>query len=86
MLRALEVMERRQLRLHTRLKTAPGQFGGLRIRTLFAGAVWLALAFFPLAFHRNIFTEASFSGYLVIGFWGAWTIWLVNLLRRVARH
>jgi len=86
MLRALEVMERRQLRLQTRSKTSPSRVGGLRTRALFASAVWLALAFFPLATHHNIFTEASFSGYLVIGFWGAWTVWLTNLLRRVARQ
>jgi multidrug efflux pump subunit AcrB len=86
MLHALEMMDRRQVRLQTRMEKSPSRMGGLRVRSLFAAAVWLALAIFSLATYQNIFTKTSFSGYLVITFWGVWTVWLVDLLRRVARQ
>ncbi len=86
MLHAMELMERRQIRLQTRSEKAPSRTGGLRIRALFAAAVWFALALFSLAAHHNIFINRSFSGYLVISFWCVWTVWLVDLLRRVARQ
>jgi len=86
MLHALDLMERRQLRLQTRRERIPSRTGGLRTRALFAVGVWLALAAFSLASDRGIFTGASFSGYLVLVFWGLWTAWLVSLLRRVARE
>jgi ubiquinone biosynthesis protein len=86
MLHALELMDRRQVRLQMRADKSPSRMGGLRVRSLFAAVVWLALAIFSMATYENIFTKSSFSGYLVITFWGVWTVWLVDLLRRVARQ
>ncbi len=86
MLHAMELIERRQLRLQTRSERIPAQPGGLRARTLFAAAVWVALAIFTVATGHGFLAEASFSGYLVLAFWSAWTVWLVGLLRRVARE
>lgn len=86
MLHAMELMERRQLRLQTRTEKVSGRAGELRLRTVFATAVWFVLAAFSVAAHDDIFAKASFSGYLVILFFGVWTVWLAGLLRRLARR
>ncbi|MBI3895852.1 MAG: AarF/ABC1/UbiB kinase family protein [Acidobacteria bacterium] len=86
MLRAMERIERRQARSQPR--EYPGSDLGeeIRTRTLAAGAVWVTLAIAALWNRQMISLGAlPFSGYIFIGTWGAWTIWLVSLLRRLAR-
>ncbi len=85
MLYAMELMERRQLRLQTRPERSPATTDGLRVRALVVAGVWLALAVFALAAGHNFFVRTWWSGYFVLAFWGAWTAWLVGLLRRVSR-
>jgi hypothetical protein len=82
----MEMMDRRQMRLQSRAEKAPSRSGDLRIRILFAAAVWFILAVFSLASHEDIFVKASFSGYMIVGFWGVWTVWLAGLLRRMAKQ
>jgi len=86
LLHAMEVMERRQIRLQTRSDQDEGRREGLRIRALLVAAVWLAVTLFAVSGLQNVTLRfPPFSGYLVVAFWGVWTVWLVDLLRRLAR-
>ena len=86
MLHAMEVMERRQLRLRTRSTTSSDRFDGLRTRAVAVAAVWLSVAIVLLTGWQGIAPGgASPAAYLLIGFWGGWTIWLLRLLRQLAR-
>ena len=87
MLRAMELIERKQARSQPPMDGGSDPAEGLRIRVLAAGAVWLTLAIAVFGASRTISLGAlPFSGYLLIGFWGGWTIWLANLLRRLAKR
>ncbi len=86
MLHALELFERRQVRLQTRSEKRADDQEGLKIRALFVAVVWLAVGIASLAAGKKLFQGAWFSGYLLITFWGVWTVWLVDLLRRLARE
>jgi ubiquinone biosynthesis protein len=86
LLHTLELVERRQVRLQTRSEKGRSRLEGLRLRTLFASAVWLFLGLVGLASSRNLFLGGAFPGYLLLTFWGLWTVWLVDLLRKLARQ
>jgi ubiquinone biosynthesis protein len=85
MIHAIELMERRQVRLQTRSAKAESKHEGLRVRALFVTATWLVLGVVSLAGKNSILFEASLSGYLLLSFWAAWTVWLAGLLRQLAR-
>ena len=88
MLRAMELIERRQSRSQSGLDRSPEQRGTIRIRALSVGAVWLCLALAGLAGRQTIsLAPIPFWGYLgLIAFWGIWTVWLAGLLLRLARQ
>jgi ubiquinone biosynthesis protein len=85
MLHALEILERRQVRIQTRSARRREGQQGLRSRTVFVMGVWLGLGLLTFVAWQKLFTERSFLGYVVASFWGVWTVWLVDLLRRLAR-
>ncbi len=85
MLYAMELLERRQVRLQTRSEREPSRQEGLRVRTLFAAAVWLLVAAVAISARPGLSFEMSRSEFLVLAFWGAWTAWIVGLLIRLAR-
>jgi len=87
MLRALELIERRQARSRALVGGGSEQREALRVRALAVGAVWLSLAIAAIAGHPAFsVADISFSGYLFLAFLGGWTVWLANLLRRLARQ
>lgn len=86
MLHAMELMERRQLRVQTRSAEAPSRQEGLRIRALVVTVVWVLVSILAFAERRGAFSGTSVPGYFLLGFWGVWTVWLVDLLRRLARQ
>ena len=87
MLHAMELMERRQIRLRTRSAAGSNRFDGLRTRAVALAAVWLSVAIVLLTgWQETAGGEAARIAYLLIGFWGGWTIWLLRLLRRLAQH
>jgi ubiquinone biosynthesis protein len=86
MLNALELMERRQVRLQTRLHEGSDRHEGLRMRAVLVAAVWLATALVAMAGAGNFQSLVSPSGYALMGIWGIWTIWLADLLRRLSRE
>jgi predicted unusual protein kinase regulating ubiquinone biosynthesis (AarF/ABC1/UbiB family) len=83
MLYALELLERRQLRLQTRSERAPSRQEGLRVRALFVALVWVLVALVAFSAKRGGPFGVSVFEYVVLGFWGAWTVWMVYLLRRL---
>ena len=87
MLHAMELMERRQVRLQTRSAPAADRFGGLRTRAVVLAAIWLSVAIVLLTDWRGVAPgTVSSAGLLLIGFWGGWTIWLLKLLRRLTQQ
>jgi protein-S-isoprenylcysteine O-methyltransferase Ste14 len=86
MLYAMEVLERRQIRLQTRSEERPTRQEGLRIRAAFVSVVWFIVAISVLTSRQSVSLVASLSGCLLLGFWGLWTIWMLDLLRRVAKQ
>jgi len=87
MLHALELMERRQVRLRTRSGAGADHFDGLRTKAVALAAAWLSVAILLLTDWQGTAAGGpSPSTYLLIGFWGGWTIWLLKLLRRLAQH
>ena len=87
MLRAMELIERKQARSQPPVDGGFDPAEGLRIRVLAAGAVWLTLAIAVFGASRTISLGAPrFSGYLLIGLWGGCTLWLGNMLRRLAKQ
>jgi ubiquinone biosynthesis protein len=78
MLRALDLVERRQLRMRT---TAPRDFDkdeGLRNRVLAVAAVWA----FSILF---LTMGGGLPSWYATIFLSAWTVWMVLLLRKLAR-
>jgi len=87
MLHALELMERRQVRLRTRSGAGADHFDGLRTKAVALAAAWLSVAIMLLTDWQGMAAGGpSPSTYLLVGFWGGWTIWLLKLLRRLAQH
>ncbi len=85
MIQAIELIERRQLRLQTRSGKEENRHEGLRARALAVAAVWLVLGVVSLAGKNSVLSEASLSGYLLLSFWAAWTVWLAGLVRQLTR-
>jgi ubiquinone biosynthesis protein len=85
MIRAIELMERRQMRLQTLSDKTESQHEGLRARALFVTGVWVVLGGLSFAGQNSILFGSSFSGYLLFSFWAVWTVWLAGLLRQLAR-
>lgn len=86
MLHTMELMERRQIRLRTRSVTSSDRFDALRTRAVVLAAIWLSVAIVLLTGWRGMTPGGGMLGAsLLIGFWGGWTIWLLKLLRRLAR-
>ncbi len=83
MLYALELLERRQLQLQTRRERDPVRQEGLRARLLFVALVWLLVTLVAFGSLRGSSAGMSVFGFAALGFWGAWTVWMVNLLRRL---
>lgn len=81
MLRALELAERRQVRVQTRPDQARQRPGDDRTRPLFAAVVWLVLLLVAAAGRERLFQG---TGFILIGFLVLWTGWLVVLMRRTA--
>ena len=87
MLHAMELMERRQVRLQTRSAPAADRLGGLRTRAAVLAAIWLSVAIVLLTDWRGVAPgTVSSAGLLLIGFWGGWTLWLLKLLRRLTQQ
>jgi len=79
MLRALELAERRQVRMQTRPDQARQRPGDDRARPLFAAVVWLVTLLVAAASRERLFQA---TGFFLIGFLLLWTGWLVVLMRR----
>ncbi|MEX2264135.1 MAG: AarF/UbiB family protein [Bryobacteraceae bacterium] len=85
LLHAMNLLERRQLRLRAGVKSSPDRDARLRVRAIFAGAVWCAGVLgltlgdgFPGANFRQVPT-------IIAGlFLALWTLWLLRLLQRLA--
>jgi ubiquinone biosynthesis protein len=86
MLYAMELMERRQLKVQTRSGRLPGQSESLRIKALCVTAVWALVAVVAIVGRGGLSLGITLPEYFVFGFWGAWTVWMVDLLRRLAKH
>ncbi|HEY3132548.1 MAG TPA: AarF/UbiB family protein [Acidobacteriota bacterium] len=87
LLRTLDRLERRQLRMRASLTERRDSETPSRIRVLTAGVVWFSVLISATlnweSFYRNI---SPIPGYVTIIFLGSWTAWLIYLLRRVARN
>ncbi|MBI3941092.1 MAG: AarF/ABC1/UbiB kinase family protein [Acidobacteria bacterium] len=86
LLRALDLLERRQLRLRTHLIERHDRRSRLRTRAILAAIIWCAL-FASAALNWRTFFQQNLStpGYLAAGFLLGWTFWILRLLRRLAR-
>ena len=86
MLHAIELMDRTDTHFHHERDPASELRDNVRVRALAVGAIWFFLALGALA-SRQVFSNGiiHLPGLLFIVFWGGWTIWLGNLLRRLAR-
>jgi len=86
MVRALELMERRQISLKTRSDRETGCDEALRVRALAGGAVWaFTVVFLSLGGGAVLLRNSPFWGIVMGVFVSSWTIWLLYLLRRLAR-
>ena len=83
-LHALDMLQRRQLRMSAVMTVAPDQSEGLRARALYVGAVWVISVLF-LTFGGGLppFRTAPFLTVLAIAFVILWSGWLLRLLRRL---
>jgi ubiquinone biosynthesis protein len=86
MLRALDLLERRQLRLRTHLLPRHDSRSSTRTRAILAAIIWGAVFTFSALnwqrlFQRNLSTPA----YITVGFLLGWTLLIIYFLRRLAR-
>ena len=86
MMHAIELMDRIDTRFHRDRDPASELRDNVRVRALAVGAIWFFLALGAVA-SRQTFSNGiiRLPGILFIVFWGGWTIWFGNLLRRLAR-
>jgi ubiquinone biosynthesis protein len=85
LLNALNMFERRQLRIRADLKTRPDRHAGLRVRALTVAAVWaLALLFLGMGATPSFARQPALA-LLAGAFFVAWTAWLFSLVRRLTR-
>jgi ubiquinone biosynthesis protein len=83
MLRALDLFERRELRLRT-AGAPPEREDGLRTRALAVASVWASsILFLTLAGGPPSWKTAPFFAAVTAIFLAAWTVWMLLLLRRL---
>ena len=86
MVRALELFERRQISLKTRSKQETRDDEPLRVQALAGAAVWaFTIVFLSLGGGGGMMRNSPFWGIVIGVFVSSWTIWLLYLLRRLAR-
>jgi hypothetical protein len=87
MLRSLDMVERRQLRVRTRGGTDPGKSAvhdAVRLKASAARAVWVVLmAFLVLGGGLPSWKTAPSLATLATVFVTSWTLWMLWLLRRL---
>jgi ubiquinone biosynthesis protein len=83
-LHALDMLERRELRMSGVMKFDPDRNEGLRARAVYVGAVWV-VSVLSLIFGGGFpsFRTAPFLAVLAITFVILWGLWLTRLLRRL---
>lgn len=84
MVRAVELLERRQVNLKTFSRPQPERDRPLRAKLLAGAAVWaVALVYLSLGGASAAMRESSFWTVMVRVFVTSWTVWLLFLLRRL---
>ena len=83
MLQAIDLLERRQVRVQTRSVREPSAAEGMRIRALWLASIWVVLAVVVLECRENLSVNAA--TFAIMGLWAFWTVWLLGLLRRLHR-
>jgi ubiquinone biosynthesis protein len=84
--RALELFERRQISLKTRSSAEKPDESGIRARLVAGVAVWaFTIVFLALGGASAAMRNSPFWGLIVGVFVSSWTVWLLILLRRMAR-
>ena len=83
MLQAIDLLERRQVRVQTRSERETSASEGMRIRALWLAGVWVVLAVVVLEGRENLSVNAA--TFAIMGLWAFWTVWLLGLLRRLHR-
>jgi ubiquinone biosynthesis protein len=85
MLRALDLFQRRQLRMRTSVTFDRDKDEGLRTRALAAGAVWaFSVLFIALGGGLPSWQASPFFATVTAVFVTSWTLWMLLLLRRLA--
>ena len=83
MLQAIDLLERRQVRVQTRSVREPSAAEGMRIRALWLASIWVVLAVVVLECRENLSVNAA--TFAITGLWAFWTVWLLGLLRKLHR-
>ena len=84
MLRALDLVERRQLHLRSNVEYVKDKDESLRARTLAAAAVWaFSILFIALSGGLPSWRTAPFFVTITALFVTSWTLWMLFLLRRL---
>ena len=84
MVRAVELLERRQVNLKTFSRPAPERDRPLRAKLVAGASVWaLALVYLALGGAAEPMRESAFWTVMVRVFVTSWTVWLLLLLRRL---
>ncbi len=83
MLQAIDLLERRQVRVQTRSEREVSVAEGMRIRAQWLAGIWVALAIVVLEGRENLSVNAA--TFAIMGLWAFWTVWLLGLLRRLRR-
>jgi ubiquinone biosynthesis protein len=84
MLRALDLFERRELRLRSAAPPPQDRNDGLRAKALAVAAVWAcSILFLTLAGGPPSWKTAPGFAAITVIFLGAWTVWMLLLLRRL---
>lgn len=85
MLRALDLFERRELRLRAANGTPPERDDGLRAKALAVASVWASsILFLTLAGGPPSWKTAPWFAAVTAIFLGVWTVWMLLLLRRLS--
>src|SRR2546422_1431224 len=74
MLQAIDLLERRQVRVQTRSVREPSAAEGMRIRALWLASIWVVLAVVVLECRENLSVNAA--TFAITGLWAFWTVWL----------
>ena len=83
-LNVLNMLERRQLRMHASLPDASNGHSAIRVRALCVGAVWiLSMLFLGVDGGPPSFRASPFLSILAVLFVTLWSLWFMSLLRRL---